>query len=80
MTMNVSTRHAVWVLGLVGWGSITLEQWNTITGIACAVAGFMAACLSIYSWFEQRRRKARESRDHGITDHGSRDHKRKHHR
>jgi hypothetical protein len=78
MTMNEPNRHAVWVLGMVG--SITLSQWNTIVGIACGAAGFVAACLSIYSWVEKRRRKARELRDHGTTDHGPRDHKRRHHR
>ena len=80
--MNESNRHAVWILGMVGWGSITLEQWNTITGIACGAAGFLAACLSIYSWVEKRRRKARELRNFGTSDHRLRDKewRRKHHR
>ena len=81
MAMNESNRPAIWILGMVGWGSITLVQWNLITGIACGAAGFVAACLSIYSWVEKRRRKARELRDHGTTDHGPREKelKRKHH-
>jgi len=57
--MNESSKHAVWILGLVG--SITLAQWNIITGIACGAAGFVAACLSIISWFEKRRRRAAEN-------------------
>ena len=62
MNMNESSKHAVWVLGLMG--SITLAQWNTIVGIACGTAGFIAACLSIYSWFEKRRRKVGTLRAH----------------
>jgi len=57
--MNEPSKHAVWILGLAG--SVTLVQWNTIVGIACGTAGFVAACLSIYSWFEKRRRHQRDA-------------------
>jgi len=57
--MSDASKHAAWMLGLVG--SITLAQWNTILGIACGAAGFLAACLSIYSFFERRRRRTVEN-------------------
>ncbi len=75
--MNESNKHAVWVLGLAG--SITLVQWNTIVGIACGVAGFIAACLSIYSWFEKRRRR-REKDEIEKAESRNEQSKRKHHR
>jgi len=74
--MNGATKHTIWALAMISWGSITLEQWNAIIGIACAVAGFIAAVLSIYSWIEKRLRKAREDREAGAKDRSSR---RRHH-
>lgn len=42
-------------LGFVG--SVTLQDVNTIVSIACGVAGFVAACLTIY--FSLRHRNKR---------------------
>ena len=79
--MNDSSRHAVWVVGMLG--SLTLSQWNTIVGIACGAAGFVAACLSIYSWVEKRRRRREkeETPNGGLAKAESRNEpsKRKHH-
>ena len=31
-------------------GTITLHSFNEAVSIGCGVAGFIAACLTIYSW------------------------------
>lgn len=50
--MNEVQKHAAGVCAsATGFiGSITLSQVNEVVSLACGIAGFIAACLTIYSW------------------------------